>query len=61
MTERKKFQTQTLNSKDYVTTEKGAKAVKLGGGILSVAVPTVVIIKKYGNRIIRSLGKIRKV
>ena len=61
MAERKRFQTQTLNSEDYATTEKGAKAMKTGGIILSVAVPAGVMVKKYGRRVIKSLGKLRKI
>lgn len=61
MTERKRFQTQTLNSEDYATTEKGAKAVKTGGKILGIVAVSGLMFKKYGNHIIKSLGKIRKI
>lgn len=61
MTGRKRFQNQTLNSEDYVMIEIGAKAMKTGGIILSVAVPAGVMVKKYGRRVIKSLGKIRKI
>lgn len=61
MTERKRFQNQTLNSEDYVMIEIGAKAVKTGGKILGIAAVSGLMFKKYGNRIIKSLGKIRKI
>lgn len=61
MAERNRFQSQALDSTDYAMTEKGAKAVKNGGLILSVAVPAGLMVKKYGRRVIKSLGKIRKI
>ena len=60
MEERKRFQNQTLSSKDYENTEEGAKLVKNVGKLLMGIGFGVGLIKKYGPEIIKGVNKIRK-
>lgn len=61
MSERKRFQNQTLNSEDYEKTEEGAKALKNGGKILGAAALFVGVGKKYGPALLKNLRKLRKI
>ena len=58
MSERKRFQNQTLNSEDYEKIEEGAKAVKNGGAILATAV--IGVCKKYGPALLKNINKLRR-
>ncbi len=60
MTERKRFQNQTLNSEDYEKIEVGAKAVKNGGTILATICLAFGVGKKYGPALLKNLRKLRK-
>lgn len=59
MADQKRFQAQNLNSEDYERTESGAKVVKDGGIILSLA-GLVFVGKKLGPRLLRNASKIFK-
>lgn len=58
MENRKRFQTQMLNSEDYEKTEKGAKALKTAGEILGIGALLIGVGKKYGPSLLKNLGKI---
>lgn len=60
MSERKRFQNQTLDSKDYEGTEEKAQAVKNGGKIAAAVVLTVGVVKKYGPAFIKNISRLRR-
>lgn len=60
MAEHKRFKSQDLDSNDYAKTEEGAKLLKDGGKILTVGAFLVVVAKKYGPRVLKSITKLRK-
>lgn len=60
MSERKRFQNQTLNSEDYEKIEKGAKAVKEGSAILATAGLFFGVCKKYGPSLLKNIKNLRK-
>lgn len=61
MTEGKRFQSQTLNNKDYEKTEKAAGLVRKGGMITAVCLLVRPLVKKHGPRIIKKIRGIRKI
>ena len=60
MSERNRFQNQTLNSEDYEKIEEGAKAVKNGGAILATAGLLIGVCKKYGPALLKNINKLRR-
>ena len=60
MEEKKRFQSQKLNSEDYEKTEEGAKALKNGGALLGAFVVVAGAAKKYGPRLIKNVSKLIK-
>lgn len=60
MSEVKRFQRQSLDSKDYEKVEKGAKLLKNSGKVVTAFVVVGGVLKKYGPEIIRGINKIRK-
>lgn len=60
MAERKRFQSQTLNNKDYEKTEEGAKAVKNGIAVFGGLAIVVGVAKKYGPALLRNVSKLLK-
>lgn len=60
MAEKKRFKSQTLDSRDYEKTEESAKLVKESGLLLLSAGTFIGLAKKYGPTIIKSATKIIK-
>ena len=60
MEERKRFQNQTLNSRDYEKAEEGAMAVKNAGTLMASIAVVVGVGKKYGPALLKNLRKLRK-
>ena len=60
MAERKRFKSQNLDNHDYEKTEEGAKLLKDGSKIVAAGAFLVVMTKKYGPRILKSITKLRK-
>ena len=60
MEEPKRFQSQKLNSDDYIKTEEGAKVLKNSGIFFALASVVGITVKKYGPSFIESIRKLRK-
>lgn len=62
MKDKKVFQMQNLDSKDYEKTEKGAKAAKAGIATIAASVLAAggLALKKFGPRLLNNLGNILK-
>lgn len=59
MTERNRFQNQTLNSEDYEIVENGAKVLRKGVELFSVAVLVIGTGIKYGSDLLKRFGENR--
>lgn len=59
MAERKRFENQSLDSKDYEKTETGAKATRIAiGATATVATAAFLgVAKKFGPTILKGIGK----
>lgn len=60
MAEHKRFKRQNLNSHDYAKTEEAAKLLKDGSIIVTAGAFLVIVAKKYGPRVLKSITKLRK-
>ena len=60
MSEKKRFQNQTLNSDDYKETEDGAETLKNGMKLAAFLVPAGLALKKYGPKLLKGVMSILK-
>lgn len=55
MSEKKRFQNQTLNSDDYKKTEEGAGKIKVSMIVTGTIAVTGALIKEYGPKIVKGV------
>jgi hypothetical protein len=60
MSEKKRFQNQTLNSDDYKKTEDEAETLKDGITVAAILVLAVPALKKYGPKLLKGVASIFK-
>lgn len=60
MQEKKRFEKQKLDKKEYENIETGVKAVKDGIKILAVLITAATGIKKYGPDLLKNIRKLHK-